>query len=89
MSNYLGKDRWNKKGDLAYHGSVCVGEILTGDDGFYIFYPNDKGNRGFWSEYMLFGLGELLREINEPWQKQIDRDPRINKDIKGELNAVR
>ena len=61
-----------KEKELFYQNGVKLGEILADVDGFYYFWPELKG--GSWAAEMLKQIGELLDEMNKPWQEQIERE---------------
>lgn len=58
---------------------VYLGDVVTGVDGFYYFWP-DHSRCGAWDEGMLLEVAEYLRVKNKPWQDQIDNDPKISGD---------
>lgn len=57
--------------DVLYCNSVRLGEIIADVDGFLVFFP-ERERQGFWSEEVLIQLGLKLRELNAPWQKEIN-----------------
>ena len=58
--------------DLIFEeNGVKIGEIFAKEDGFCDFWP-EEGNNGYWSYWLLEEIVELLKELNEPWEKQIE-----------------
>lgn len=51
------------------------GDIICGDDGYYIFWPN--GNNGALTEHDLRVLADYLEEKNKEWHTTIMNDPNI------------
>lgn len=50
-----------------------LGELLQGDDGYYVFYPSQSCT-GFWEAYVLHGIARKLHELNKDWDKQVQND---------------
>ena len=48
-----------------------IGEFVPEVDGFHVFYPVPKAT-GFYSEELLRALADKLKELNEPWSKQVN-----------------
>jgi hypothetical protein len=48
------------------------GDILAGDDGFYIYWPSQSESRGALTEWDLRTIADELGRLNAPWQAQID-----------------
>lgn len=62
---------------IVHHDSGArLGEILQGDDGYYIFYPSLPCT-GFWKAYVLHGIALKMHELNKAWDKQVQDDPLI------------
>ena len=57
-------------GKVFWENGVYIGDILRGDDGYYEFWPDLKG--GSWSEYLLSVLWARLKEMNAPYDKQLE-----------------
>lgn len=54
----------------AYNG-VNIGEFLTGDDGYWAWWPkNDQV--GYWEAHMLLAIAAALDELNKPWDDHIN-----------------
>jgi len=51
--------------------SGFIGEFIPEVDGLYVFYPTPKA-AGFYSEELLRALADKLKELNAPWQKQME-----------------
>lgn len=55
--------------EVFYENGVHLGDFVINDDGYWVFFPELKG--GYWDEYILQLLADKLKEINEPWDKEI------------------
>ena len=64
---------------VQWQNGVYLGEFGPGDDGFYIFWPEDRS--GGWDENLLRALADKLRELNLPWKEEIDLYFEMQKDI--------
>ncbi len=53
-----------------------MGYFVAGDDGYYAFWPEEK-TRGYYDEGLLYGLADLLVEVNAEWHEQVMNDPNI------------
>lgn len=60
-------------GTCYYENGVVVGEVYKEVDGFYVMVFN-KTRGGCWEGEVLIKLGEMLMEMNRPWECQINRD---------------
>lgn len=72
-SKYLSVIKKNK-GHYSVHfneNPIPVGDILMDVDGFYKFWSNTERN-GYWDEFILFELGNLLKEYNKQYEKEIE-----------------
>lgn len=47
-----------------------IGHFILDDDGYYSFGMSDGS--GLWSDYVLLELGTKLKELNKPWNDQIN-----------------
>ena len=52
------------------------GDILCGDDGFYVYWPEE--GRGYLDEYHLVLIAAILNKKNREWEDTIDNDPTIS-----------
>jgi hypothetical protein len=50
---------------------VRIGEFITGDDGFWVFFPED-GPIGYWSAHYLYAIAQTLTKLNLRWQNDIE-----------------
>ena len=49
-----------------------IGHFILDVDGYYYFVPNGLNEGGVWSDYVLLEIGTKLKEINKPWNYQIN-----------------
>lgn len=59
--------------EVHYCNGVHLGDAYIEVDGFWVFQP-DTSRGGFWSEHVLFELGEWLKSHNKEWAKMIDHE---------------
>ena len=60
---------------LYYHNGVYMGDVIVGDDGYYYFWPENRG--GCWSEGHMIEIAAHLRKLNAEWDIQVQTDPTI------------
>ena len=60
----------DSKYKVYYKNGVLLGEVISGDDGFFAFWPELRG--GFWEAHVLRAIADNLDKINAPWEKQIE-----------------
>lgn len=49
-----------------------IGKFVQDVDGFFYFSQEERDG-GLWSDYILLEVGSKLKQINEPWLKQIEK----------------
>jgi len=49
------------------------GDIIAGDDGFYIYWPSQSEQRGALTEWDLRAIADELARINAPWAAEIEQ----------------
>ena len=49
-----------------------MGEFVTGDDGYLVYFPS-KRNNGFWSSSAIRAIADKLDELNKPWDDVIQK----------------
>lgn len=50
----------------------CIKDDIIQDvDGYYYFWPSDGG--GYFSEFALRVIADHLKELNKPWENEIER----------------
>ena len=47
-----------------------IGEIIPEVDGYFVFWPS-TARYGFLSQEFFLEIGEKLKELNAPWNKQV------------------
>lgn len=57
-------------GKAYYDNGVYIGDVLAWDDGFYVWFPDDK--KGYLNEGFLLNMYELLHKLNEPMDKELE-----------------
>ena len=55
---------------VGYTNGVYMGEIYREVAGYYVFEP--APNRGFWDGWVLAEIAETLKEMNAPYEKQLE-----------------
>lgn len=50
---------------------VNIGEVIPFEDGHYYFWP-DESRSGAWSEWMLRGIADHIRPLNEEFDRGLD-----------------
>lgn len=53
-----------------FENGVYIGDILVKEDGFYDYWPEYHG--GYWDEMMLRVIADKLKELNAPYQKELE-----------------
>ena len=53
---------------LTWENGAHIGDAVMGDDGYYLFSPD---NNGQWPEDCLFALAVTLHELNEKWDEEV------------------
>ena len=56
-----------------FENGVYIGDILVKEDGFYDWWPPHLGRGGCWSSYVLRELADKIDELNEPYQKEMEK----------------
>jgi hypothetical protein len=56
---------------FAYNG-VDIGQLIVGDDGFWVYWPDSK-RQGFWASHMMRALADAMDELNKPWEDEINK----------------
>ncbi len=51
---------------------VIIGEVESGVDGFYYFWPI-KDRAGYWSDYVLRAIADTLAELNRKWEGDVHK----------------
>jgi len=59
----------NKTLEVYAHNDVIVGEMLINDDGYYVFFPEERA--GYWPDYILSALAENMETLNASWHKEV------------------
>ena len=57
--------------DLYWDG-INLGYTYPEVDGYYVFEFKDNPSGGFWSEYILRGIADTLRDLNKDWDEKIN-----------------
>lgn len=57
---------------VSYYNGVYLGEFVTGDDGYLVYFPS-KRNNGFWSSSAIRAIADKLDELNKPWDDVIQK----------------
>jgi hypothetical protein len=72
--NELMELRPAKDGDyhLVLYNNMLAGDVLKTEDGYYKFFPV-SGN-GYWDGSIMRAIADLLDEMNEPWDKIVQKD---------------
>jgi len=58
-----------------YENTIYLGEVQTGDDGYFVFWPDMRG--GCWNERVLTLILNKLKELNKDFDEQIKNDNRV------------
>jgi hypothetical protein len=58
--------------EVRHENGVKMGEFLMGDDGYYTFWPELRA--GYWDQMILASLVQKLKELNDPWDQQIQAE---------------
>ena len=57
--------------NLFYCNGVQVGEILMKEDGFFDWWPEQRG--GYLPSHFLRAVAEILDEMNAPYEAELER----------------
>jgi hypothetical protein len=53
-----------------WENGAFLGDIINDVDGYYKFYPTDRGG-GYLDEWFLYSMYVTLKDLNKKWDKQI------------------
>lgn len=54
-----------------------IGEFVLNTDGYNVFFP-DTSRGGYWEEYVLRAIADLLEITNREWDEIVQNDPVLN-----------
>ena len=49
---------------------ILLGEILSGNDGYYYYWPN-RDRAGAWNSALMRAIANTLDELNSDWDSQV------------------
>ena len=73
--------------DILHDNSICIGQAVCEESGFWVFYPNDKP--GYYESYTLIHIAALLDRLNAPHNEEINTyfaslPPQISRDVQSD-----
>lgn len=60
--------------EVHHQNGVHIGTLEVADDGFWVFWPNHHGRKGYWTQELCRSIVEELEKLNAPLHKQIEED---------------
>lgn len=73
--------------DILHDNSICIGQAVCEESGFWVFYPNDKP--GYYESYTLIHIAALLDRLNAQCNEELvayfaSLPPQISRDVQSD-----